>query len=276
LSTVETNETGGAPLTGTSTGAPIDTGVGRHLHTQVLYAVGYLKEHPNNPIRLEELAAFSGVSELQHNSELLAAFRAHDKVNYDEKLDLYSFKVLLLPIIYIIIYTSTAADARPAWRFPFLQPDFAIRNNSELLALLRRYSPRGGMMVKKLQESWPNARQAIEELEAEGKVLVIRTGTTEKEGFMKMVFWNEIGDMPQIDQGGWSNLMATCCTSRADCFPRLLRDECAEFKDMWHGLKLPDAIQIAKELEEGTLVSCSMFHLSCHRSPMFCLLQKAE
>ena len=57
-------------------------------------------------------------------------------------------------------------------------------------------------MVKKLQESWPNARQAIEELEQEGKVLVIRTGGGDgKEGHMKMVFWNEIGDMPQIDQG---------------------------------------------------------------------------
>lgn len=58
-------------------------------------------------------------------------------------------------------------------------------------------------MVKKLSESWPNAKQAIEELEKEGKVLVIRTGGNSegKEGHMKMVFWNEIGDMPQIDQG---------------------------------------------------------------------------
>lgn len=61
-------------------------------------------------------------------------------------------------------------------------------------------------MVKKLQESWPNARQAIEELEKEGKVLVIRTqGGDNKEGHMKMVFWNEIGNMPAIDQG-WSIL----------------------------------------------------------------------
>lgn len=82
--------------TATTTGAPNDTGVGRHFHTQLLYAVGYLKEHPNNPIRLEELAAFSRVNELNHNSELLAAFRAHDKVNYDEKLDLYSYKVYTL------------------------------------------------------------------------------------------------------------------------------------------------------------------------------------
>lgn len=75
---------------------PNDSGVGRHFHTQLLYAVGYLKEHPNNPIRLEELSAFSRVYELEHNSELLAAFRAHEKVNYDEKLGLYSYKVRIM------------------------------------------------------------------------------------------------------------------------------------------------------------------------------------
>lgn len=50
------------------------------------------------------------------------------------------------------------------------------------------------MLVKKLQESWPNAKQAIEELEKEGKVMVIRTGgSSEREGHVKMVFWDELG-----------------------------------------------------------------------------------
>lgn len=57
-------------------------------------------------------------------------------------------------------------------------------------------------MVKKLQESWPNARSAIEELEKEGKVMVIRTGANaEREGVMKVVFWNELGSVPKIDNG---------------------------------------------------------------------------
>lgn len=86
--------------------------------------------------------------------------------------------------------------------FPHSQPDFSIRNNAELLALLRRYSPRGGMLVKKLQESWPNAKHAIEELERDGKVMVLRTGgNAEREGQMKMVFWDEMGSMPKIDEG---------------------------------------------------------------------------
>lgn len=67
--------------------------MGQHLYTKLIYAVGYLKEHPNNPIRLEELAAFSNVEELQTNAEMLAAFRAHEKVMYDEKTDLYQYKV---------------------------------------------------------------------------------------------------------------------------------------------------------------------------------------
>lgn len=104
-------------------------------------------------------------------------------------------------------------------------------------------------MVKKLQESWPNARQAIEELENDGKVLVIRTGGGDgKEGHMKMVFWNEIGDMPQIDQG---ELVSSACIAWSCILTELVA---AEFKDMWHGLKLPDPVQIAKELEEGEMV----------------------
>ena len=59
--------------------------------------------------------------------------------------------------------------------------------------------------MKKLQESWPDARKAIEDLEKEGKVMVIRTGgNAEREGIMKMVFWNEMGQVGKIDEGMYS------------------------------------------------------------------------
>lgn len=59
------------------------------------------------------------------------------------------------------------------------------------------------MLVKKLQESWPNVRQAIEELEKEDKIFVFRTGgNSEREGQMKMVYWNELGPVTKVDQGG--------------------------------------------------------------------------
>ena len=92
-------------MAGPATATPLDTGIGHHIHTQLIYAVGYLKEHSANPIRLEELAAFSGIEELQHNHDLLAAFKAHEKVKYDEKTDLYSYKVRLSydsPICYTL------------------------------------------------------------------------------------------------------------------------------------------------------------------------------
>ena len=44
-------------------------------------------------MRLEDLAIYSRVEELLRSAELLAAFRAHEKVKWDEKTDLYSYKV---------------------------------------------------------------------------------------------------------------------------------------------------------------------------------------
>lgn len=97
-------------------------------------------------------------------------------------------------------------------RRTFEQPDYEIRNNNELLALLRRYSPRGGMSVNKLQESWPNAKQAIGELESDGKVLVWRSaGTAEREGQMKFAFWDELGRQPGVDPGtSYPCIWSTC------------------------------------------------------------------
>jgi transcription initiation factor TFIIE subunit beta len=51
--------------------------------------------------------------------------------------------------------------------------------------------------VKALKEAWKEAPAAIEELEAEGEVLVTRTV---KDGQLRMVFWNEI--KPTEDSGG--------------------------------------------------------------------------
>lgn len=198
---------GGAVPTSQTGSTPYDTGTGQHFHTQLIYAVGYLKEHPNTPMRLEELAIYSKVEDLLHNADLLAAFRTHEKVQWDEKTDLYSYK-----------------------------PDYLLKSNADLLALLRRYSPRGGMLVKKLQESWPNAKQAIEELEKEGKVMVIRTGgSSEREGHVKMVFWDELG--------------------QETAEKKYKVDE--EFNTMWHSFKLPDHLTIARELEEGGMRTTS-------------------
>lgn len=51
--------------------------------------------------------------------------------------------------------------------------------------------------MKALKEAWKEAPAAIEELEQEGEVLVTRT---QKDGQLRMVFWNEI--KPTEDSGG--------------------------------------------------------------------------
>lgn len=41
----------------------------------------------------DDLAIRSGVTDLEYNEELSKALRAHDRVEYNAKTELYSFKV---------------------------------------------------------------------------------------------------------------------------------------------------------------------------------------
>lgn len=77
---------------GATASTPADSGVGHHFHTQLIYAVSYLKDK-NAPTRLEDLAVHSRVEALLNNEELLAALKAHDKIRFDEKTELFSYKV---------------------------------------------------------------------------------------------------------------------------------------------------------------------------------------
>ncbi|GAA5956779.1 hypothetical protein JCM8115_003817 [Rhodotorula mucilaginosa] len=153
--------------------------VGRHWQTQLAIAVAFLKQH-NAPIRLEDLAIRSGVEHLLTNPELQQGLRQHDRVRFDERTQLVSYK-----------------------------PDFVLNSKSDLIVLLRRNAAQGGLPVKKLRESWSGVTNAIEELEREGRVLVTRTGKNlhapnsggGAEGQMKTVFLDDIGrERDPLDQ----------------------------------------------------------------------------
>ncbi|BGP58004.1 hypothetical protein JCM8202_001758 [Rhodotorula sphaerocarpa] len=178
--------------------------VGRHWQTQLAIAVAFLKQH-NAPIRLEDLAIRSGIEPLLSNPELQNGLRQHERVRFDERTSLVSYK-----------------------------PDFVLNSKSDLLVLLRRNSPTGGLPVKKLRESWAGVTAAIEELEREGRVLVTRTGKNPQhggEGQMKMVFLDDIGrERDPLDQ---------------------------EFKDLWHSLKTPIGDELAQELQAAGLTASS-------------------
>jgi len=119
-------------------------------------------------MRLQDLAIVTNTP-LDSNTVLLERFKAHDRVIYDAKTDLYSYR-----------------------------HDFTFRNKAALLTEIQRHTRKGGgLSVRALKDSWKEAPQAIEELEKEGDVLVTRTT---KDQQMRMVFYNEL--KPREDTGG--------------------------------------------------------------------------
>ncbi|KZT05202.1 transcription initiation factor IIE subunit beta [Laetiporus sulphureus 93-53] len=152
-----------------SSALPADTGSGTNVNTQLVYAVNHLKS-TGNPMRLQDLAIITNTP-VDTDRVLFEKFKAHDRVLYDIKTDLYSYR-----------------------------HDYNVRNKAALLTEIQRQTRKGGgLSVRTLKDSWKEAPQAIEELENEGEVYVTRTL---KDGQMRMVFWNEI--KPDEESGGMS------------------------------------------------------------------------
>ncbi|KAK1220322.1 hypothetical protein PQX77_016917 [Marasmius sp. AFHP31] len=177
---------------------PADTGSGKEMSTQLVYAVDHLKS-THNPMRLQDIAILTD-TEVDTNPVLLEKFRNHDRVQWDPKTDLYTYK-----------------------------HEFNFRNKASLLVEIERQTKKGGgIPVRALKESWKEAPQAIEELEQEGDVLVTRT---QKDGQLKMVFWNEL--KPSEEKGGMPVEK--------------------EFADLWHELKVPNDVDLLKQLQNEGL-----------------------
>ncbi|KAG6867456.1 hypothetical protein C0993_002539 [Termitomyces sp. T159_Od127] len=127
-----------------------------------------------NPMRLQDIAIVTNTP-LDTDSFLLEKFKAHDRILWDPKTDLYSYKARI-----------------------HSPHEFNFRNKAALLTEIQRQTRKGGgIPVRALKESWKEAPAAIEELEKEGEVLVTRTV---KDGQLRMVFWNEI--KPTEEAGG--------------------------------------------------------------------------
>jgi len=183
---------------------PADTGTGSLSNTQLVYAVDFLKSNGNgNPMRLDDIAIHTNIPSLSTDPALVQKFRSHDRVIYDPKTDLYSYK-----------------------------SDYSFRNKASLLTEIQRHTKTGGgLSVRALKDSWKEAPPAIEELEEEGEVLLIRTT---KDGQMKMVFYNEV----KKDEGG-ENVEK-------------------EFNDLWHSLQVPPDADLVKALQsEGLATTAS-------------------
>jgi len=107
-------------------------------------------------MRLQDLAIVTNTP-LDTDVVLLEKFKSHDRIQWDPKTDLYSYK-----------------------------HEYSFRNKAALMTEIQRQTRKGGgISVRALKESWKEAPQAIEELENEGEVLVTRTA---KDGQPRMVF----------------------------------------------------------------------------------------
>ncbi|KAI4190110.1 MAG: hypothetical protein LQ346_004980 [Caloplaca aetnensis] len=178
---------------------PRDTGTGQHIMTQITYAIEYLKSR-NTPQTLSDILSYLSMQtrEQSYKSSVEKILRGHDKVNY------YPAK------------EGTAA------LFSF-RPAHNIRSAESLLKYLQAQRTAQGLSVKELRDGWPDAEDAITQLEGEGKLLVTRN---KKDNHARMVWPNDPSLGFEIDE---------------------------EFQNIWNRIKLPEPGALADELEKEGL-----------------------
>lgn len=163
--------------------------------TKVTYAVAYLKDK-DTPQTLENLLLYLSLQwEGEEYKKMIATILiTHEKVIYDRKNGTFSFR-----------------------------PIHNIRSAEQLLRFLQSQPTAQGLKVRELRDGWQAAEDAIDELEAEGKLLVTRN---KKDNHPTMVWPNDPSLAFNIDD---------------------------EFQQIWHKIKLPEAGALADELEKEGL-----------------------
>ncbi|KAF9192635.1 hypothetical protein BGZ50_008341 [Haplosporangium sp. Z 11] len=108
------------------------------------------------------------------------------------------------------------------------KPTYQIRSKEDLLAMLEKKKNEGGMDYKELKDSYSKLAQSVEELASEGRILVVRN----KDGNPRVLFWNDQRYNTAMDP---------------------------EFRQIWHRLRIPDEIDLPKELEKAGLTHMQVF-----------------
>ncbi|KAK0528252.1 hypothetical protein OC842_004616 [Tilletia horrida] len=144
---------------------PKNTGAGVHETTQLFSAIEALKRH-QGPVRLEDLALSNNLASLlDQNGSLFQRFKTNERVLYDPKVNLWSYK-----------------------------PDYDIRKPSDIVDVLRARFVEGTkpmMKIAELRDSYPDARGGLEELAKhkpaeDREVLILRN----KDQSIKYAVWN--------------------------------------------------------------------------------------
>ncbi|KAI7828563.1 hypothetical protein BC939DRAFT_443259 [Gamsiella multidivaricata] len=176
---------------------PQDTGAGKHIMSLVLSAINFLKS-TDEPQTVEDMKRKGNV-DLDANPELYARLKANEKVDYNERDGTFAYK-----------------------------PTYQIKSKEDLFMMLEKRRHEGGMDYKELKDSYSKLLQAVEELAAEGRILVVRN----KDGNPRVLFWNDQRYNTAMDP---------------------------EFRQIWHRLRIPDEIDLPKELEKAGLTHMQVF-----------------
>jgi len=178
---------------------PASTSTGSDARTNVLFAVCRLKEKSPQSIPADELISFVLSASARQDAQRVNLFtyflKANEKVNYDSKTDSYSFR-----------------------------PVHSIFDADGLLHYLQKQDTALGISVRDLKDGWPNATDAIDELESQHKLLVTRN---KKDNVPRMVWLDDPTLHVRLDQ---------------------------EYKDLWEKIVVPEKHDdVIKELVKDGL-----------------------
>lgn len=153
---------------------PANTGTGKDIMTQVLFAIEHMK-NKGVPLKFGDIVSYLSLQHRAHDPAYVQALRSilqrHEKVDYDP------------------------AGAGGEGTFSF-RPPHNVRNAEQLLQKLQSQKTAAGMSVRELREGWLNVEEAINQLEKEGKLLVTRN---KKDDHAKMVWANDPSLIERFD-----------------------------------------------------------------------------
>ncbi|VVT50181.1 uncharacterized protein SAPINGB_P002641 [Magnusiomyces paraingens] len=173
---------------------PANTGTGIQMGTQIVNAIEYIKKQ-DRPVPFKDIERYMSTK----IDLLLGGLQKHDRIKIN---------MTQQTAAYVSIYN--------------------IYSKEELLAFLRSQQSFQGVPVKQLKDGWNGCLAAIEELEKEGDILVLRT---KKENIPRYVWANTGGKLGGIDE---------------------------DFVKIWTSVKVPDSADLPKELDKAGLKPTSV------------------
>ncbi|KAJ1328134.1 transcription initiation factor TFIIE subunit beta [Microdochium nivale] len=176
---------------------------GENMLTQLTYAVDFLKNkgEPKSLIDILEYLSLLSIPEVQQR-EFYQMCRRHPKMTY-------------------IAGPRLKQTELPAWKqgkFEFRALIPGVSSKATLLECLQAKTDASFISVKDLKDGWPNCDKAIDELEAEHKIVVVRT---KKDNHARYIW---------IDD------------------PTLAHHVDPEFRVMWQRVQLPTLEDIVRKL----------------------------